>query len=49
MEQKQNQKRIAAHGSVYRTPAVIHKGELKQFAGSPLNTLLSNPLDLPNQ
>lgn len=32
---------------VYKKPRIVHQGQLKQFAGSPLNTLLSNPLDLP--
>jgi len=33
----------------YQPPVVTRFGELVQFSGSPLNTLLTNPLDLPNQ
>ena len=39
----------AKHVTVYQHPAVVYKGELKQFAGSPLNTLLSSPLEVTNQ
>ena len=33
--------------SVYRPPAVTHRGRLTQFAGSPFGKTLSDPLDLP--
>ena len=31
----------------YTRPAIMHKGALAQFAGSPLSVPLSNPLELP--
>ena len=31
----------------YETPRIQHKGQLKQFAGSPLGKDLGNPLGLP--
>ena len=31
----------------YQTPRIQHKGQLKQFAGSPLGKILGNPLGLP--
>jgi hypothetical protein len=33
--------------SRYQKPRIIHKGQLKQFAGSPLSKDLGNPLGLP--
>jgi hypothetical protein len=40
---KNNQKQA------YQKPRIVHQGQLKQFAGSPLNTLLGNPLNLPGK
>ena len=34
---------------VYLRPAVVYKGNLTKFAGSPLSTQILNPLDLPKQ
>ncbi|HEY53359.1 MAG TPA: hypothetical protein G4N94_07880 [Caldilineae bacterium] len=35
---------------VYETPRITHKGQLKQFAGSPLGGQPDgNPLGLPGQ
>ncbi len=33
----------------YQKPRIVHQGQLKQFAGSPLSTTLDNPLNLPGQ
>ena len=33
----------------YQRPRILHKGQLKQFAGSPLGKTLGNPLGLPPQ
>jgi len=37
---------IQAQGTCYLSPAIIHRGALKQFTGSPMNKLLEDPLDL---
>ncbi len=34
---------------IYRKPRILHQGQLKQFAGSPLGKNLGNPLGLPGQ
>ena len=31
----------------YQKPRIVHQGQLKQFAGSPLGSNLANPLNLP--
>ena len=31
----------------YQKPRIVHQGQLKQFAGSPLSSTLKNPLNLP--
>jgi hypothetical protein len=33
----------------YQAPKIQHKGQLKQFAGSPLGKDLGNPLGLPQK
>jgi len=33
----------------YHRPAIIQKGRLTQFAGSPMGKKLDNPLDLPRR
>jgi len=33
----------------YQKPRILHQGQLKQFAGSPLGKKLGNPLGLPGQ
>ncbi len=35
--------------NTYQKPRIAHKGQLKQFAGSPLGKKLGNPLGLPGQ
>jgi len=45
-------KQITSHNKrlqKYVSPVITYKGDLVQFAGSPLNTLLDNPLNLPQQ
>ena len=31
----------------YQKPRIVHRGQLKQFAGSPLGKKPGNPLGLP--
>ena len=33
----------------YQKPRIMHQGQLKQFAGSPLGKKLGNPLGLPGK
>jgi len=33
----------------YQPPAVTQRGKLQQFSGSPLSTILNNPVDLPQE
>ncbi len=33
----------------YQQPQITQRGQLKQFAGSPLGKQLGNPLGLPGQ
>jgi hypothetical protein len=33
--------------TTYQKPRIVHQGQLKQFAGSPLGSNLNNPLNLP--
>lgn len=33
----------------YQKPRIVHQGQLKQFAGSPLSKDRGNPLGLPGQ
>ena len=33
----------------YQKPRIVHQGQLKQFAGSPLGKRPGNPLGLPGQ
>jgi len=33
----------------YQKPSIVHQGQLKQFAGSPVGKKLGNPLGLPGQ
>jgi hypothetical protein len=35
--------------NAYQKPRILHQGQLKQFAGSPLGKNLGNPLGLPGQ
>jgi len=33
----------------YEAPRIVHRDELKRFAGSPLGKILGNPLKLPGE
>ena len=46
------EKRLQSDDSIVRTyqkPVIVNKGKLARFAGSPLGSVLDNPLNLPGQ